>query len=188
MSDEEVIAECLALAARAAAETLAAVRDERWLPIPGYEGRYDVSDAGRVRSWLAWQGRPVPRLLTPTSDASGYLGVKLDGRKGRTSRVHRVVCEAFMGPRPEGFVTRHLNGDRHDNRLANLAYGTNSENMLDSVRHGTHRQAGTTHCPKGHPYSEGNTYTGRRGNGETFRACRTCRNAFKRAARARGAA
>lgn len=48
--------------------------------------------------------------------------------------VHQVVLDAFMGPRPPKMVSRHLNGDSLDNRVANLAYGTQKENWADAVR------------------------------------------------------
>lgn len=99
------------------------------------------------------------RLLDPATSARGYLVV--DGgkwRKGVAVYVHRLVLEAFVGPKPEGAVTRHLNGDPTDNRLANLAYGTPAENGADMRRHGTSFHARKTHCPQGHPYDDENTY------------------------------
>ena len=51
--------------------------------------------------------------------------------------VHTLVLRTFVGPKPPGMETRHLNGNRRDNRLENLAYGTGSENQADRVLHGT---------------------------------------------------
>lgn len=76
---------------------------------------------------------------------------------------------------------RHLDGDPGNNSLTNLAYGTPSQNLLDSVAHGTHPHASKTHCRSGHPYDATNTRIDAKGK----RVCRTCRNAQKRAARAR---
>ncbi len=58
--------------------------------------------------------------------------------------VHRLVLLAFKGPRPDGQYCRHLNGVPTDNRLANLAWGTKSENTFDKVGHGTHPHASKT--------------------------------------------
>jgi len=77
---------------------------------------------------------------------------------------HRLVALAFLGPRPEGAVVRHLDGDPLRPHAENLAYGTKSENLVDQVAHGTHPTASRNHCPQGHAYDETNTrlYDGRR--------------------------
>lgn len=53
-------------------------------------------------------------------------------------QIHRLVLDAFAGPRPEGMECRHLNGDPKDNRLRNLVWGTRAENMADRTRLGEH--------------------------------------------------
>lgn len=159
---------------------------EVWLPIPGFEGRYDVSDQGRVRSWLAYHGRSLPYVLAPSWDRKGYPRVCLHlMRKLRTFRVHELVLLAFVGPLPAGMETRHLDGNKGNAALTNLHYGTQSENMLDRVRHGTHDQANKTHCPAGHPYDEANTCIR---SGNRWRTCRACDRERNRRNRARLAA
>lgn len=114
---------------------------EEWRPVVGFEGLYEVSDQGRVRS----APRPKTRggLLRPGGHRSGHLHVVLS-RAGRvcTRQVHRLVLEAFTGPCPEGQECRHLNGDPADNRHVNLCWGTRSENVQDMIRHGTHNPYG----------------------------------------------
>ena len=95
-----------------------------------------------------------------------------DGRR-QSRAVHHLVLLAFVGPKPGGMVTRHLNGDPGDNRLTNLVYGTQSENMYDKVAHGTHHEANKTHCANGHPYEGDNVYFDPYSNNK--RTCRTCR-------------
>lgn len=113
-----------------------------WRPIPGFDG-YEVSDVGEVRSWRpisAWASVPTePRLLQQSSHAKGYRNVSLGtGTRLSTTRpVHRLVLEAFVGPRPVGMECRHLNGNRSDNRLANLCWGTSLDNSRDRRVHGT---------------------------------------------------
>jgi hypothetical protein len=154
---------------------------ETWRPIPGYEGRYDVSDQGRVRSWLGW-GKPVPHVLACDRSSLGYVRVTLhlSGRQS-TITVHRLVMQAFVGPPPEGLEVRHLDGDRTNNRLSNLRYGTASENMQDRIRHGNNQSLNKTHCPVGHPYDEANTWISSDGG----RHCRACQRDRQRARRAR---
>src|SRR5579863_5563618 len=111
---------------------------ETWLPIPGYEGFYDVSDLGRVRS-LPRQGirsRHSTVILRPML-RHGYATVYLmrDGSR-TTCYVHRLVLLAFVGPCPPGQETRHGPGGKSDNRLANLCWGTPPENWADKVRDG----------------------------------------------------
>ena len=65
---------------------------------------------------------------------------------------------AFTGPCPDDMETRHLDGNPASNTLANLKYGTSSENSFDTVQHGNHRNARKTHCRRQHEYTAENTY------------------------------
>lgn len=103
--------------------------DERWLPALGYEGVYEVSSHGRVRRCDALR-RPTQPFLRPSSNHHGYQNVSLSRNcKGRTFFVHRLVAEAFNGPRPTGMTINHKNGIKTDNRPENLEYLTHQENM-----------------------------------------------------------
>jgi HNH endonuclease/NUMOD4 motif len=136
---------------------------ETWLPIPGYEGKYEVSDAGHIRNQRGY-------VLKPGNSGGryGYPMVILSPRKKHY--VHELVALAFVGPRPDGQVVRHLDGDRFNNVAPNLAYGTSSQNSYDTVDHGHHFHAGRTHCGNGHEYTAENSYW----NGRQ-RVCRPCR-------------
>lgn len=109
---------------------------ETWRPVVGHAG-YEVSDLGRVRSYRNRQGHPTAasRLLSPAI-VKGYRHIKL-GRSHQT-KVHVLVLEAFAGPRPDGMVCRHLDGNPLNNRLSNLRWGTPEENYADRHLHGTH--------------------------------------------------
>jgi hypothetical protein len=147
---------------------------ERWLPVLGYEGLYEVSDLGRVKSF---HRRKVRFMTIHYNVESGYAYVVLS-RNGNSRHcyVHTLVLEAFDRPCPEGMECRHEDGDRVNARLSNLSWGTGSENNLDQVRHGTHNNASKEKCKKGHEYTEENTYYYRRADGSIKqRACKRCR-------------
>lgn len=99
---------------------------ELWRDVVGYEGIYQVSSHGRVRG-VARERSKGGILRQGTSSGYPCLGLALNGI--RTVKVHWLVAEAFLGPRPERYDVMHLNADRTDNRVENLKYGTRSENM-----------------------------------------------------------
>ena len=171
-------------AALATRQTFDALRREDevgewWSAVPGYEDTYDVSSWGRVRSWSTHRGMAAPHLLKPFRDSGGYMTVGLKSRTRSVQRtVHGLVALAFIGPRPEGQEVRHLEGDQSNNALTNLTYGTRVENRHDIVRHGRDFWANKTHCPKGHPYDDANTYFD--GKSRKCRACHRLRMARRR--------
>lgn len=104
---------------------------ETWRPIRGYAG-YEASSHGRVRS----QAKEV--LRTSINPDTGRECVTLWNRgKPRTETVHRLVLMAHEPTSDPSLEVCHRNGDKTDNRLANLRWGTRSENQRDKVRHGS---------------------------------------------------
>jgi hypothetical protein len=102
---------------------------EIWKDIPEYEGRYQISNLGRVKS-LKWNKE---RILKPSKNKNDYLSVVLCfyGDYSRTSMlVHQLVAIAFLNHIPCGhkLVVNHINFDRKDNRLENLEIVTHREN------------------------------------------------------------
>ena len=104
---------------------------ETWKLVPGYDGKYEVSDQGQIRSY---QRRPEGRILRPGRMPGGHLSVAL-GRKN-SQCVHKLVLLAFVGVAPDKHECLHINGNPADNRLSNLRWGTRSENMKDAYAHG----------------------------------------------------
>lgn len=150
---------------------------EKWKPVYGYEGIYEVSSLGRVRGVDRITGKNAfkkgEEKSQATSKQTGYKMVSLwKGGVGVTKTVHSMVLEAFDRPRPQGYVTRHLNGVRDDNRRENLAWGTPTENNLDKRLHGTDRQVNKTHCPRGHLLEHPNLVPVKQLKG--VRECQSC--------------
>lgn len=123
---------------------------EVWKAVPGFEGAYEVSDQGRVRSLdrviqkkTRWGG--VSDVLTPGRVLSlgphkgGYRTVHLyAGGRQRATVLHILVAEVFCGPRPSpAHEVRHLDGDPKNCSAVNLRWGTRIENEQDKERHGT---------------------------------------------------
>jgi hypothetical protein len=160
---------------------------EHWLPVPDYEGLYEVSDMGRIRSQerIVAQvdrcGRPYQRrvavriLRTTPNTQTGYPRVNSHRNgKGRTIAVHQLVLSAFRGRCPPGREACHANDIRADNRLSNLRWDTPSANNFDCVRNGNHRGAGKTRCSHGHLYDNENTDWRTNRSGLVQRVCRAC--------------
>jgi len=133
-------------------DTVPASAEEIWVPLPGMEGRYEVSDQGRVRSVarsiVRANGRRQDfrvRVLKQAIDSSGYRMVGLVAEQGGRPiprQVHRLVLRAFAGEPPEGQVACHGPGGKLDNRLSNLYWGTRSRNNgADRHRDGVMTQA-----------------------------------------------
>jgi hypothetical protein len=118
---------------------------ERWLPVVGFEGVYEVSDHGRVRSLdrvatgLNGVRRPISgRVLRGSVSVRGYYRVSLswDGRQ-EWPQVSRLVLAAFVGACPAGQQAAHGDGKPWNNHVSNLRWATPKANTADKVIHGT---------------------------------------------------
>lgn len=115
---------------------------EVWRPVVGYEGLYEVSDLGVVRSVTYVRkyrnSRRIGRVIRHAVNHRGYIVVRLcRDAVERSLMVHRLVLESFVGVRPDGLECRHFDGDKTNNALLNLSWGTSKENTADRIRHGT---------------------------------------------------
>ena len=126
------------------------MKNETWKAVVDYEGLYEVSDLGNVRSLdrevASSDGRVIKlkgRILKQFINSNGRPQVVLYTREKRKNRtVHSLVAEAFIGERPKGYHVLHSDGDCLNNKLSNLSYDTQSENMNDMYRYGSKNPRG----------------------------------------------
>ena len=118
---------------------------EEWRDVKDFEGTYQISNLGRVRS--------INRYLKQSNGSIRYYEGKIikggydrHGRKQyslylnqkyKNKRPWILVAEAFIGKRPEGYHVCHIDGDHNNNNLTNLRYDTASENAIDFYRYGS---------------------------------------------------
>ena len=141
----------------------------RWKAIAGFPA-YQVSDQGQVMSLPMIGRRTNGEVLKPIVQSNGYHYVGLyEGGKMKLRRIHSLVLEAFVGPRPDGAHGCHRDDDKSNNALENLYWGTASQNMADAYANG--RRVLADSCGKGHEFTEQNTYI-RKDTGA--RMCRQC--------------
>lgn len=114
---------------------------ETWRPIAKFNGFYEVSDMGRLRriARLTRDGRWWRKKILSLKAKKTHYMRTIVMLYGATHDIvaHVAVLEAFVGPRPAGLYACHNNGDKHDNRLANLRWDTQAANLADRIRHGT---------------------------------------------------
>lgn len=128
---------------------------EQWKSVYGYEGIYEVSNLGNVRSIdrIDFGGRKlkgVPLSHNVNGESNRHTVMLYRNGKRRRVQVHVLVLEAFVSPRPAGMLGLHWDDDRHNNSLQNLRWGTKSENGLDAARNKKLFASRKTHCKRGH--------------------------------------
>ena len=113
---------------------------EQWRPVFGYEGIYEVSTLGNVRSVPRIDACNRPKLghvLKPSLNGAHYLFVNLHrARKQSPITIHRLVAAAFLGPKSDGQAINHRDGRKQNNRADNLEYVTGSRNQRHAVETG----------------------------------------------------
>lgn len=166
---------------------------EEWRDIPGYEGYYQASNIGGVRSLdRVVESRPgvfrkAPgKIMHSKINKNGYKRFALarDG-KYKYFGAHVLVALCFIGPRPAGLNVCHNDGKGSNNAAENLRYDTQSSNILDSVKHGTHPEGSKTHCDSGHLLEGENLRLRTLRSGAVVRVCRACKRMDSRIERAR---
>lgn len=124
---------------------------EIWKAIPGYEGMYEVSSLGRVKSLsrikINTKGSYMTKekILKISSDGKGYLQVCLSNYNKKTFRIHQLVAMAFLNHKRDGthkLIVDHINNNQLDNRVENLQIITQRENMSKDRKNKTSKYTG----------------------------------------------
>jgi hypothetical protein len=120
---------------------------EAWRPIPGLHG-YEASSLGRIRSfWVRAVGgargerkiTSTPHIMLLRASKQGHLRLIIgQGRSRKMRSVHHLILEVFVGPRPDGLIGCHEDGNPQNNRLSNLRWDTHASNSADMLAHGRH--------------------------------------------------
>lgn len=129
---------------------------EIWKDIPGYEGRYQISNKGQVKSLPRYVSNHTGKLLVKEKilaqrpDFKGYMRIDLKDNCGKKHYfgIHRLVATAFI-PNPENKPQiNHIDGNKANNNIDNLEWCTNSENQKHAYRMGLNRVTGKAGRPK----------------------------------------
>ena len=113
---------------------------EEWRDLPGYDGFYQISTLGRIRTFRDQHRKGCrlkePKILTPTHSKTGYayyIVIKWQGHQ-RTVQVGRAMAETFIGKIPKGMIAYHKDGDSRNNALWNIGIGDRAELARERMR------------------------------------------------------
>lgn len=144
---------------------------EEWRDIVGYEGLYQVSNYGNVRS-LHYRNTTEIRNLCLKAHPNGYLQIELHRNGGREHRlVHRLVALAFVEGYTAGLQVNHLDENKQNNKATNLEWCTVSDNTKYSLWH--RRNPAHRNCVKGIPRKETRSVAQMDSEGNTLRVWRS---------------
>lgn len=122
------------------------LEQEIWKDIKGYEGLYQVSNLGRVKSlerqvWNRFQMINKPeKILKPRKNSKGYISYILyKNGVGKSYRAHRLTLTTFVKNVQNKPMVNHKDGQKDNNHLSNLEYNTNSENIIHALEHGLYK-------------------------------------------------
>ena len=115
--------------------------EEIWKDIKGYEGLYQVSNTGKIRSLDHYASNGIKdilykgKILSPGNNSRGYLFVGLCKKNKVTHKyIHRIVAETFLNNQNNKATVNHIDGNKSNNNVNNLEWATYSENELHCVR------------------------------------------------------
>lgn len=113
---------------------------EVWVDIIGYEGLYKISNKGRVKSTVGWNGRKYikrERILIPSKTTTGYMKIELSKNKEKKSKkIHRLIAMAFISNPENKPQINHIDGNPLNNDIENLEWCTQKENIIHAYNTG----------------------------------------------------
>lgn len=110
---------------------------EIWKDIIGFEGIYSISNMGRVRREKIGISTYPGKIISLIIGARGYVQISLMKNSQKYNfKVHKLVAEAFIGPKPTRFEINHKDGIKSNNAVFNLEYVTRQGNMQHAVKNG----------------------------------------------------
>ncbi len=112
---------------------------ERWKDIKNYEGLYQISNTGRIRRLKGYMCKKQRLLKHRCWNKYPCIQLCKNSRR-KTYYIHTLVLTTFVGYKPKQMGCRHLDGNPQNNELSNLMWGTQSDNILDAIKHGTRFQ------------------------------------------------
>lgn len=118
------------------------VHQEIWKDIKGYEGLYQISNLGRVKSLPRNGTIKTKRIIKYELDKYGYPQVILNNKKHKCFRVHRLVAEAFILNPQNKSTVNHIDGNKTNNKVSNLEWNTVKENNDHALKTGLQRFTG----------------------------------------------
>ena len=128
--------------------------EEDWKWIKGYEGQYQISNHGRIKSFRKYKDGMI---MSNINKNGWYLTVNLfnSENKRKTERIHRLVYETFVGKIPKGYQIHHKDGNKQNNELENLAMLTPREHALETIKQNPHCLDGMIAYNKGRIIDDG---------------------------------
>lgn len=158
------------------------IEPEQWRAIAGYEGSYEISDHGNVRSLPRKGGdgkNYKGRVLKPSTTARSRIRQIILFKDGErySSTIHKLVLHTFVGEPKPGEEAIHNDGDAANNHVSNLQWGTSVDNAQAIIARGNNIHRRKERCPRGHLLELPNltAYSIR----QNWRSCLSCSKAHR---------
>ena len=117
--------------------------EEIWKDVKGFEGMYQISNHGRLKSFLRIK---TGHIMSQTNKKGDYFRIVLNQKK--STYIHHLVAFHFIGDRPKGYHIDHIDGNKQNNRVDNLQYITMIHHKLKTIKENPNSLKGMIHYNK----------------------------------------